>query len=61
MRKIINTMGIVLLSLNIIYLIRILFLDWKIEQGFEKGIVLITISLTFLYVLFRMFLEKKND
>ncbi|MDY4078572.1 MAG: hypothetical protein SOY42_07300 [Clostridium sp.] len=60
MKKIINIIGFILLSLNIIYLINIILFDWEINGNFEKSIVLLTIFLNALYVLYRMFLDKKK-
>jgi hypothetical protein len=57
LKKFINSIGIILISLNIIYTIMIVFLHWTVK----KEIVLPTIFLTAIYVLYRLYFDKNKE
>ncbi|MHC1685307.1 MAG: hypothetical protein AB6733_20610 [Clostridiaceae bacterium] len=56
MKKFINSIGVILISLNIIYTIMIIFLNWTVK----KEIVIPTLFLTAIYVIYRLFLDKNK-
>lgn len=59
MKSVKNLIGGILVILNMIYFIMIIFLDWRVK----KEIVIITLLLTTIYVIYRLFIEKiiKSD
>lgn len=56
LKKFINGIGVILISLNIIYAIMIIFLDWTVK----KEMVLPILLLTAVYVLYRLYLDKNK-
>jgi hypothetical protein len=57
LKKFINSIGVILIGLNVIYTIMIVFLDWTVK----KEIVLPTLILTTIYVLYRLYLDKNKE
>lgn len=57
LKKFINGIGVILISLNIIYTIMILYFDWTVK----KEIVIPTLILTTIYVLYRLYLDKDKE
>jgi len=57
LKRFINSIGVILISLNIIYTIMIIFLDWTVK----KEMVLPILILTAIYVLYRLYLDKNKE
>lgn len=57
LKKFINGIGVILISLNILYTIMILYFDWTVK----KEIVIPTLILTTIYVLYRLYLDKDKE
>ena len=57
MKSVKNVIGGILIILNVIYVIMIMFLDWTVKKEF----VLITLVLTTIYVIYRLYIDKDNN